>query len=159
MRAASSISTHQKKGKKFKYPFMRCHLARRASTLYRSVFLLTDWPRVWRVRGEPKDAQTTLCFPPNRQKSPSVPFCVVWSYSVRSLPLIVCKDTVFLTHRLVCLELQTQRKERKRDRNKWVGYLSTRLFVSTSLTSLSCNVVYSGKTVAGQSNQKLLLNY
>lgn len=68
---------------------------------------------------------------PHRQKSLSVPFCVVWAFSVRSLPLIVCKDTVFLTHRLVCLELRTQRKERKRerDKHKWVGYLSTGLFL------------------------------
>lgn len=58
------------------------------------------------VRGVLRDRQTELSFP-QRQNPPSVSVCVVWTFTVRSLPLFVCEDTVFLTHRLVCLELWT----------------------------------------------------
>lgn len=109
--------------------------------------------------GEYWEASRQHCLSfPHRQKSLSVPFCVVWAFSVRSLPLIVCKDTVFLTHRLVCLELRTQRKERKRerDKHKWVGYLSTGLFVQHQAGMaqhlLSRSVVWVGE-LAGQVHQ------
>lgn len=63
--------------------------------------------------GAPRDEQTqlSLSFPIDKNHSLNRFFCVVWTLS--SLPLIVCKDNVFLTHRLVCLELRTQRKGEK----------------------------------------------
>lgn len=73
LRFPSSLSTKKKKRakkkkkKKFKYPFTRSHLARRASTLYWSVFLLNDWPREWRVRGGPRE-QTRLSLVSTQEK-------------------------------------------------------------------------------------------
>lgn len=103
LRFPPSHSTKKKKKKgekKFKYPFTRSHLARRASTLYWSVFLLNDWPREWRVRGVPREQTRLSLFSPQKKKTKhSAPFCVVWAFTVRSLPLSVCKDTVTLTHR------------------------------------------------------------
>lgn len=59
----------KEKKKRFKYPFMRSHLARRASTLYWSIFLLNDWPREWRARGIPREEHTELSCPHRKKKT------------------------------------------------------------------------------------------
>lgn len=71
LRFPPSHSTKKKKRerKKFKYPFTRSHLARRASTLYWSVFLLNDWPREWRVRGVTREQTRLSLFSTQEKKN------------------------------------------------------------------------------------------
>lgn len=55
---------HPTPPKKFKYPFTRSHLVRRASTLYRSVFLPNNWPREGGDGDRDRSTDRPLSVPP-----------------------------------------------------------------------------------------------
>lgn len=94
-------------GGKFKYPFWRSHLAWTASTLYRSVFS-AERQRVGVYRSIEKQAHRYYLSTPLTDHS--LPFCVVWTFSARSLSL--CERTAFSS--VYNCEIR-ERRDRKRE--------------------------------------------
>lgn len=139
----------EKKGgkkKKFKYPFTRSHLARRASTLYWSVFLLNDWPREWRVRGVPREQTRLSLFSPQEKKKKNTLHHFAWfEHLLFVLCLSACvwgygyPDTQVGLFRTANTEGEKERQAQE----GWTSVCSVRFSIKQQHSFLSCNTDYS----------------